>query len=270
MRVAKKVVAAVATAALAGSMVCAAPAAMAQEAPAAVQAGSTYTEMAKAKKVSLAAGTSTTLKVKAKGKKVTKWTTSKKAIATVSKKGKVTGKKAGTATITATYKGGKATFKVTVVKNQMSELISLIKKKGIEQEKGEWLLELGEGLKVAYFSDEDFADICFSNEAIKEPSGRSFDMYVDSNGNYATFNSVNIAGNGESYSVQVKKLSDKPSSLKWDLVGSVPGKFTPVSADENKALNKHAVEAVDQLNKALKEKTGLQFADIGFAAFPRI
>ena len=61
MRVAKKVVAAVATAALAGSMVCAAPAAMAQEAPATAQAGSTYTVMAKAKKVSLAAGTSTTL-----------------------------------------------------------------------------------------------------------------------------------------------------------------------------------------------------------------
>lgn len=265
MRVAKKVVAAVATAALAGSMVCAAPAAMAQEAPAAAQAGSTYTVMAKAKKVSLAAGTSTTLRVK--GMKVTKWSTSKKSVATV-KKGKVTGKKAGTATITATYKGGKATFKVTVVKNQMSELISLIKKKGVEQEKGEWAYSLGEDLTVYYSSDGD--QVVFFNEAIRKPAGRSFDMYVDCNGNYAILNSVNNASNGESYSVQVKKASDKPSSLKWVLIDPATHKEIPVSADENKALNKHAAEAVDQLNKALKETTGLQFADIGFAAFPRI
>ena len=266
MRVAKKAVAIVATAALAGSMVCAAPAAMAQEAPAAAQAGSTYAVMAKAKKVSLVAGTSTTLKVK--GKKVTKWTTSKKSVATVSKKGKVTGKKAGTATITATYKGGKATFKVTVVKNQMSELVSLIKKKGIEQEKGEWAYSLGEDLTVYYSSDGD--QVAFFNEAIREPAGRSFDMYVDCNTEYATFNSVNIASNYENYSVEVKKASDKISSLKWVLIDPVTYKEIPVSADENKALNKHAGEAVDQLNKALKETTGLQFADIGFAAFPRI
>lgn len=266
MRVAKKVVAAVAAAALAGSMVCAAPAAMAQEAPTAAQAGSTYTVMAKAKKVSLAAGTSTTLRVK--GMKVTKWSTSKKAIATVTKKGKVTGKKAGTATITATYKGGKATFKVTVVKNQMSELVSQIKKKGVEQEKGEWLLELGEGLAVAYFSDEDRVD--FYNEAISESAGRSFDMTVFPDCGDVNFNSVHIAGNSESCSAEAKIVTAKPSSLKWRQYDPITYKPSSVSADETKALNKHAAAAVDQLNKALKETTDLQFADIGFAAFPRI
>ena len=270
MKIVKNVVAAFAAAALAGSMACVAPAvAMAKSHPASASTGSFYVAKAKAKKVkkvSLKAGFSTTLKVK--GKKVTKWTTSKKSVATVSKKGKVTGKKAGTATITATYKGGKATFKVTVVKNQMSELVSLIKKKGIEQEKGEWAYSLGEDLTVYYSSDGD--QVAFFNEAIREPAGRSFDMYVDCNTEYATFNSVNIASNYENYSVEVKKASDKISSLKWVLIDPVTYKEIPVSADENKALNKHAGEAVDQLNKALKETTGLQFADIGFAAFPRI
>lgn len=265
MSVAKKVVVSVTTAALAASMVCAAPVAMAQEVPATTQAGSTYVSMAKAKKVNLAVGASTTLKVK--GKKVTKWTTSKKSVVTVSKKGKITGKKAGKATITATYKGGKATFNVIVFKNKMSDLISLVKKKGIEREKGEWAYPLGDGLVVYYYSEG--RQVAFFNEAIKS-MGRSFDIYADSDCGYATFNSVNIAGNYENYSAEVKMASDKPSSLKWFLIDPITGKESSVSAEETKALNKHAVAGVDQLNKALKEKTGLQFADIGFAAFPRI
>ena len=267
MSVAKKVVVSVTTAALAASMVCAAPVAMAQEVPATTQAGSTYVSMAKAKKVNLAVGTSTTLKVK--GKKVTKWTSSKKSVVTVSKKGKITGKKAGKATVTATYRGGKTAFNVIVSKNKMSDLIALVKKKGSEREKGEWVYSLGENedLLVCYYSEDRRVD--FYNEAIKS-MGRSFDISVDSYDSCATFNSVNIAGNYENYSAKVKMVSGKPSSLKWVLTDPDTGKESSVSAEETKALNKHAVAGVDQLNKALKEKTGLQFADIGFAAFPRI
>lgn len=114
MKMAKNLVAAMATAALATSMVCIAPAAsMAQSTPAATTASGTYTAMAKAKKISMTVGEKK--KLSAKGK-VISWKSSKKSVATVSKKGVVTAKKAGTTTITAKTKKGSTKYSLTVAK----------------------------------------------------------------------------------------------------------------------------------------------------------
>lgn len=264
MKMAKNLVAAVATAALATSMVCVAPAAAASAAPANPEVQSTYATMAKAKKVSLKIGETATLKVK--GAKVTKWTTSNKSVATVSKKGKVTGKKAGTATITAKTKKGKSQFTVTVTDPRAATLEALheyIAAYGTEQPSDdpysdtEIVLPLTDDGSITAVYEVDYASFKLVYAADGYEFSMLFELLPDDLGNFV------FAADGQEYYAPVKMASYKFGTLKWE---SMKGSGALSSAEEEALNDTVAPAGVYAVGKALNDKLGIQLNDLGFSS----
>lgn len=290
MKIVKNVVAAFAAAALAGSMVCVAPAvALAKSHPASASTGSVYVAKAKAKKakkVSLKAGFSTTLKVK--GKKVTKWTTNKKSVVTVSKKGKITAKKAGKATVTAYYRGGKAVFNVTVTDPAAKERKKLVREvlaNGVDDGRGTYVYQLtrDNSCVVRYEADEDTnretLDFIYTFP-VAPPSSDDEDVIpapyflisMKKGSTKATLTMVKYTDVDDiTYRATVNMSTCDIAKVKWR--GYVMDEF-----DEYYDLQDYVLadaremdqQAYDELNAQLKECTGWQFADLGFYSMPRI
>ena len=290
MKIVKNVVAAFAAAALAGSMVCVAPAvAMEKSHPASASTGSVYVAKAKAKKakkVSLKAGFSTTLKVK--GKKVTKWATSKKSVVTVSKKGKVTAKKAGKATVTAYYRGGKAVFNVTVSDPAAKERKKLAREviaNDVVDGWGNYVYQLtrDDSCVVRYEADEgtnrETLDFIYTFPAAPPASDDEdvipapyFLISMGKGGTKAELTMVQYSDLDDvTYRATVNMSTCNIAKVKWR--GYIMDEF-----DEYYELQDYVFadaremgqQAYDEFNAQLKERTGQQFADLGFYSMPRI
>lgn len=289
MKIVKNVVAAFAAAALAGSMVCVAPAvAMAKSHPASASTGSVYVAKAKAKakKVSLKAGFSTTLKVK--GKKVTKWTTSKKSVVTVSKKGKTTAKKAGKAIVTAYYRGGKAVFNVTVTDPAAKERKKLAREvvtNGVDDGWGRYVYQLtrDDGCFVRYEADEDMncedLDFFYTFPAAPPASDDEdvipapyFLISMEKGSTKAVLTMVKYTDVDETtYRATVNMSTCDIAKVKWR--GYIMDEFDEYYDLQDYVLadaREMGQQAYDELNAQLKECTGWQFADLGFYSMPRI
>lgn len=287
MKIVKNVVAAFAAAALAGSMVCVAPAvALAKSHPASASTGSVYVAKAKAKKASLKAGFSTTLKVK--GKKVTKWTTSKKSVVTVSKKGKVTAKKAGKATVTAYYRGGKTVFNVTVADPAAKERKKLAREvvaNGVDDGRGtyDYQLTRDDSCVVRYEADEDtnretldffytFPAAPPSSDDEEEIPASYFLISMEKGSTKAVLTMVKYTDVDEiRYRAEVNMSTCDIAKVKWR--GYIMDEFDEYYDLQDYVLadaREMGQQAYDELNAQLKECTGWQFADLGFYSMPRI
>lgn len=287
MKIVKNVVAAFAAAALAGSMVCVAPAvALAKSHPASASTGSVYVAKAKAKKVSLKAGFSTTLKVK--GKKVTKWTTSKKSVVAVSKKGKITAKKAGKATVTAYYRGGKAVFNVTVTDPAAKERKKLAREvlaSGVDDGWGRYVYQLtrDDSCVVRYEADDDtnreILDF-FYTFPVAPPASDDEDVIpapyflisMEKGSTKATLTMVKHSDVDDvTYCATVNMSTCDIAKVKWR--GYIMDEFDEYYDLQDYVLadaREMGQQAYDELNAQLKECTGQQFADLGFYSMPRI
>lgn len=264
MKMAKNLVAAMATAALATSMACAAPAMAASAAPANSEAQSTYTTMAKAKKVSLKVGESATLKVK--GAKVTKWTTTNKSVVTVSKKGVVTGKRAGKATVTAKTKKGKSTFSVTVTDPRaatLEELHEYIIANGTERPSddpysdSEVVLPLTDDGSITAVYEVDYASFRLEYAADGYQFSILFESIPDNLGNFV------FAADDQEYFAAVKMASYKFGALKWEPMG---GSGALSSAEETALSDTIAPAGVYAIGTALNDTLGIQLSDLGFSS----
>lgn len=264
MKKTKNLVTVLAAAALAASMACAAPAMAASPAPVGQETQSTYTTLAKAKKVSLKLGETATLKVK--GAKVTKWTTSNKSVVTVSKKGVVTGKKAGTATITAKTKKGSSKFAVTVTDPRaamLNELHEYIVANGTEKPSddpysdSEVVLPLTDDGSITAVYEVDYASFRLEYAADGYQFSILFESTPDNLGNFV------FAADGQEYFAAVKMASYKFGALKWEpMRGS-----NALSSAEEDALNDTITPAgVYAIGKALNDKLGIQLNDLGFSS----
>ena len=256
MKKTKNLVAAFASAALATSMVCAAPAMAQSTAPVSSEMQSTYTTMAKAKKVSLKIGETKTLKVT--GAKVTKWTTSKKSVVTVSKKGVITGIKAGKATITAKTKKGSSKFSITVTDPRSATLQSLyetITSEGAERPgdyEVEYVLSLSEDVDAIYEEENQCFLLIYKVDSYKFTI--EMDYHPEDLGSFV------FDADGKQYYAGVKMASYKFGALEWY------GKATP-SAEEAAALSDVIAPAsVYTIGKALYDKLGIQLNDMGFSS----
>lgn len=264
MKMAKNLVTAMATAALATSMVCAVPAMTASAAPAAQESQSTYSVMAKAKKVSLKVGETATLKVN--GAKVTKWTSSNKSVATVNKKGKVTGKKVGTATITAKTKKGTSKFAIKVSDPRAATLEALheyIAAYGTEQPSDdpytdtEIVLPLTDDGSVTAVYEVDYMSFRLVYAANGYEFSMLFELLPD---NLANF--VFTAGGQEHYAA-VNMASYKFGALEWE---PTEGSNDLSSADETALNDTIAPAGVYAIGEALNAELGIQLSDLGFSS----
>ena len=287
MKIVKNVVAAFAAAALAGSMVCVAPAvAMEKSHPASASTGSVYVAKAKAKKVSLKAGFSTMLKVK--GKKVTKWATSKKSVVTVSKKGKANAKKAGKATVTAYYRGGKAVFNVTVTDPAAKEREKLAREvlaNGVDDGWGRYVYQLtrDDSCVVRYEADEDMnreiLDFIYTfpvapptNDDEEEIPAPYFLISMKKGSTKAELTMVKYSDLDDvTYRATVNMSTCNIAKVKWR--GYIMDEFDEYYDLQDYVLadaREMGQQAYDEFNAQLKERTGQQFADLGFYSMPRI
>ena len=287
MKIVKNVVAAFAAAALAGSMVCVAPAvAMEKSHPASASTGSVYVAKAKAKKVSLKAGFSTMLKVK--GKKVTKWATSKKSVVTVSKKGKANAKKAGKATVTAYYRGGKAVFNVTVTDPAAKEREKLTREvlaNGVDDGWGRYVYQLtrDDSCVVRYEADEDMnreiLDFIYTfpvapptNDDEEEIPAPYFLISMKKGSTKAELTMVKYSDLDDvTYRATVNMSTCNIAKVKWR--GYIMDEFDEYYDLQDYVLadaREMGQQAYDEFNAQLKERTGQQFADLGFYSMPRI
>ena len=264
MKMAKNLVAAMATAALATSMVCAVPAMTASAAPAAQESQSTYSVMAKAKKVSLKVGQTKTFKVN--GAKVTKWTTSNKSVATVNKKGKVTAKGVGKATVTAKTKKGSSKFAITVsdpAEQTLKELVDLIVSEGISQPAEDalddndydYVLPLSDDGNVAAVYNYENGEIRFVDASA---SSYEFRIVMDAEpGDIAVF--IFKTG-GVEYRAVVSLATYAFDNLEWQASDG-----TAISEAEQEALSQDiATRFVFNIGDNLNSNFGIQLNDLGF------
>lgn len=205
MRTTKRVIASLATAALAGSMLCIAPAAaqaasIAAPNKAAVATSSTYMTMA-------TSTTSATVKAnekrelkfylnykKIKGTKVT-WKSDNKKVATVSKKGYVTTKKEGKVTVTGKYKGHTIYYKLTVKGDAKFDAVSKSLKSFIKTAAG----------KASYAENEKFYEYTYTEE------GKTYTLRYSE-----TFNKFTVIYDNGSYTSALEfsaTYSDKKCKL---------------------------------------------------------
>lgn len=263
MKIAKNAVAAMAAAALAASMVCAAPAAMAQAAPAqpaAAEAGSTYTVMAKAKKLNYRVNEVRQLAVKVNGKKVkvTKWTSSNKNVVSVSKKGLATaGLNPGKATVTAKFKGGTAKFAITVSDPVTPKLDKL--KTAISQP--EIAVEDEDG-NLAYVMSSEDETVSLIYKPLDEEftlvyMGDSFTVQMvfdDTSYNVATA-SFMVNGDSDEYTAGITKATytSKNYGLNW--------KEVPENVD---IIEQGVLVGFSKMGKFMYDELGVQMSDLGF------
>lgn len=270
----KTIASSVAVAALAGCMVCAAPA-VSMAAPA-ESAPTTYSALAKTAKPALefeltAGQESSFTKFFFDGKAVKaskcKWTSSNKKVATV-KKGTIKALKKGKTTITATYKGKTIaiSLKVKAAQKEMTEA-----EKKLEDLKQVLLNStLGDGkfgfaqdpatedksLTSLYYNPEnnylDFANTW-------SEGGWTLDIYIDSEGQVGF---VVVDDKGDWYATTVDAATyTKDSALNWKAINK-----DDISEETAAALSKQAAEQVAEINNFMKtHDISLDYA--GFIAF---
>lgn len=274
----KNTVSILAAAALAGCMACAVPAVSMADNASATQ--STYTALAKQASTlpdTIIQNKTYKLSNVKIGKKIVKaskcsWKTSNKKVAAV-KKGVITTKKAGKATITATYKGNSATYKLNV-KSAVAAQLEDLKAAMLNGEKiGDSFVikgkdAAGEGVSATNLYYTPGLDVfTFANTIADD----ACTCYFDLSGTENKSSKVRIEDEDYTYwaIIETADYTNK-TELKWVSFKNGSLDQESVSAEKSDALNKEAWKHFLEIDDFMTYPTNninTSLADLGFAAY---